>query len=345
MEINDPSEFKIVSFNEVETAWGKKTVEQDDQMVVTYEKKLASLDDLINFKTKLVELSDKNVDKLILSDRSIKLILDNFAESCKASSIKLGPFDKLLKNESENGVKLDSDNDFIKICKLMYQIIINKNKQVQNLKGSILFVLGKAGSYYFSNFTKWLARIKNFLDYISNIENINSEDEDFRNFKKLVTENQLIFQSEQSVPNIVCKNKNDIKGRRLDIEMLGKLEEFIQQTNKTNQRKFLIALDIVTAIGFIISTLSAINYFALGFIEMSSTAAIVSMTVPGGVGLLCLVLCIILLKTYYTNDPKIKVPYKLGDIEPKVEEVIDRNRRKYLEDDINSNNHNYGNQL
>ena len=207
----------------------------------------------------------------------------------------------------------------------MYQMVMNKNKET-DMKESVEFVLCGVGCYYFSNFYEWLQKIKHFENYITNIQDINCNDNDFNSFKKLIQSHKLEYHKKflfREAYGIFC-NKSIPKGERINLEMLGELE-FLKK------KRLLIVLDIVTCIGFILSAFFAINYFWLGFIEMSSAAAIASMAIPGAVGLLCLGTCIFLLMTHKSRSTEI--PYKLGDIKLESGEIVNRYGEKYLKND------------
>ena len=182
---------------------------------------LSSLDLLLNFKIKLVAAicnekvqqrlsiqenfkdyvinveefseSDKNkLNQLVISDESMNVILNNFLRNCKFEKIKLTEFEELEKGEEgeeEKGikVKLASDNDFIKICKFMYQMLYSEKELHSNQfnnGGDIMTPLRRILKKY-KAFFKEISHIKNIKDYFSNLDEIECGDQ---TFQKLINE-------------------------------------------------------------------------------------------------------------------------------------------------------------
>ena len=181
---------------------------------------LSSLDLLLNFKIKLVVAicnekvqqrlsiqenfkdyvinveefseSDKNkLNQLVISDESMNVILNNFLRNCKFEEINLEKF-KIPEKEKEEEeeeikVKLASDNDFIKICKFMYQMLYSERKLHSNQfnNGSDTMTPLRKILKKYKDFFEAISRIKNIKDYFNNLEKIECGDQ---TFQKLINE-------------------------------------------------------------------------------------------------------------------------------------------------------------
>ncbi len=146
------------------------------------------------------------LDKLKISNESMKVILENFLDNCKFEEINLKKFEILEKSEEgEEGeeigkeekkegegatgikVKLASDNDFIKICKFMYQMLYSEKalylKPFDN-GADAMTPLRKILAKYKVFFEK-IFNIENIKDYFQNLDKVECEDQ---TFKKLIDE-------------------------------------------------------------------------------------------------------------------------------------------------------------
>ena len=174
---------------------------------------LSSLDLLLDFKTKLVIaiiekhvqpargiegdfkgcnidvnklFEDKNtvnqtvqdeLDKLLIPDESMNVILKNFLDNGNLNEITLAQY--------EDNLTLDSNNNFIKICKFMYQMLENEKPLHKLNNGSDTMTPLRGILKKYKAFFKEISHIKNIKDYFSNLDEIECGDQ---TFQKLINE-------------------------------------------------------------------------------------------------------------------------------------------------------------
>ena len=223
---------------------------------------LSSLDLLLNFKIKLVAAicnekvqqrlsiqenfkdyvinveefseSDKNkLNQLVISDESMNVILNNFLDNCKFEEIELTEFEELEKEEEEEEeeegeeekkikVTLYSNNDFIKICKFMYQMLYSEKELHSNQfdNGSDTMTPLREILKKYKDFFEAISRIKNIKDYFNNLEKIECEDQTFKNLiikfggAKNISDNIIEF------INKVEKDKQAKENKKIKMNLL-----------------------------------------------------------------------------------------------------------------------------
>ena len=223
---------------------------------------LSSLDLLLNFKIKLVAAicnekvqqrlsiqenfkdyvinveefseSDKNkLNQLVISDESMNVILNNFLDNCKFEEIELTEFEELEKEEEEEEeeegeeekkikVTLYSNNDFIKICKFMYQMLYSERELHSDPfdNGSDTMTPLREILKKYKDFFEAISRIKNIKDYFNNLEKIECEDQTFKNLiikfggAKNISDNIIEF------INKVEKDKQAKENKKIKMNLL-----------------------------------------------------------------------------------------------------------------------------
>lgn len=162
------------------------------------------------------EVQDE-LDKLKIPDEGMEVILKNFLDNCKLEEIKLQKFEipeksaEKKEGEEEIKVKLASDNDFIKICKFMYQMLYSERELHSDPfdNGSDTMTPLREILKKHKVFFKKIFNIENIKDYFKNLDKIKCEDQ---TFQKLINE----FGGAKNISNEIIEFIEQVKKEEKD---------------------------------------------------------------------------------------------------------------------------------
>ena len=246
---------------------------------------------------------------------------NNWTKNCKVEDIKLDKLDLNEKNLNDSlgggnevnlqKVELGSDNDFIKICKIIDRLIVNtmlqwKRDGINNSgnKGLLNCVFSNKS---YKIFFEAIAKIEGIGAYFDNIDKISCADNEFQNLQKalekakvkLTIKNGSIVAEDydyEKQKNGINNIDNDIKEDKNKIKEINNIKEDKKEGKKEGKNGLLWFLGIFGVGGIGLGVASAINCYVTtfwAFLAFKGTAAVLSVAIPGGVGALFLAILII----------------------------------------------------
>ena len=223
-------------------------------------------------------------------------------------------------------VRLDPDNNFIKICKIMSRMIkytIAAGKPITELH----WLLSEGGE-----FINLMNKIPNFKNAFEHINQIECEDPEFQDLQKQLN----VFK--QAIEQFKLKPASPLGYGSFEDKEVSENDEESRIRRLSNGRKGVFVVCILASV---VCIGSGVNYFGITFWAAAAAtkpAAILSIGIPGLIALLCVAILIAL--SYQLKNKKKGAPIHGTKIPENSEEKKDDKEKEEVDQNNNKKDNN-----